>query len=126
MAINHDVAEDAKKSKQPRQLNEDKEMPIFQLNEIEYLYNNGAESDYRLLSALFGMHDVAIYEAVSGNDRYPPGRNMNVRLSYEELEKLIEGYKATKTERKRLEAERKAKSASDDDFDPFLDSDDLP
>lgn len=123
MAINHDMVEVTKK-KQPRMLNDDKDNPIFQLNEPDASWNNGSEGDYRLLTMTCGRYDIAIYEAVSGTDRYPPGRNMHVRMSFEEMDKLMIGYTLLKEERERLEAERKAKSG---DFDPFFnDDDDLP
>lgn len=91
----------------------------------------GAAGDHRLLSMCIDSNTIRVYEAVSGNDRYPPGRNMNVSITFEEFEAMIKIYQARLTRKEELEAKRKAAdkavlTPSGDDFDPFLDSDDLP
>lgn len=96
---------------------------IVLLNEAHSGGYGGLNGDYRLVTAVLGYNQCVLYEAVSGNDRYPPGRNMHVELSFEELETLLTAY----TRHKAAQEEAKAKQATTlpgDDFDPFLD--DLP
>lgn len=85
-------------------------------------YNAGLDGGHRLLTAAMTNNRVVIYEAVSGNDRYPPGRNMHVELSFVEMDNLLEVYTQIKAD----EEKRQAAYKTGDDFDPFLDSDDLP
>lgn len=108
----------------------DEEGDVFLLNKPVPSYQ-GLDGDYRLLTAVYGSYQVVVYEAISGNDRYPPGRNMHITLSFQELEQLIKSYEEFKAAQKALEEKRKAEYAarygrSGDDFDPFLDSDELP
>jgi hypothetical protein len=91
----------------------------------------GDDAGFSLTTALFGYKRIEIYEATSGTDRYPPGRIAKVSLTFEELDRLIEEYGKHKAGIEEVEAARKASQGaapapSGDDFDPFLDSDDLP
>lgn len=97
-------------------------------------YTLGENAGFLLRTALFGVNRVELYEVVSGTDRYPPGRVAKVTLSYEELDRLMGEYqkhRAALEERERAYQEKLAAQAASytggaDDFDPFLDSDDLP
>lgn len=89
----------------------------------------GLYGDHRLLTMNLDSQRVVIYEAISGNDRYPPGRNMHVEISALEFEAMIKIYQARLTRAEELKAAWKEKHPAEthgDDFDPFLDSDDLP
>ncbi|MGH2507464.1 MAG: hypothetical protein ACRDHZ_08695 [Ktedonobacteraceae bacterium] len=85
-------------------------------------YTLGDDASFLLRTALFGVSRVELYEMVSGTDRYPPGRIAKVTLSYAELDRLIGEYqkhRAAQAEKERTYQEKPA----EDDFDPFLDSD---
>lgn len=56
---------------------------------VELGYQLGRDGDYRLLTAAMDSESVTLFEAVSGTDRYPPGRNMHVCLSAEEFDQLV-------------------------------------
>ena len=94
-------------------------------------YSLGEGGSFVLRTALFGLSRVELYETVSGTDRYPPGRIAKVSLDYDELERLVDEYGKHKAAMEEVEAKRKAEQAvyqqaHADDFDPFLDSADLP
>ena len=89
-------------------------------------YQGGLDGCYRLLTAVMGGKRVVLYEAISGDHRYPPGRNMHVELSFAEMDNLLEAYAKIKAETEEREAAYQASAKSGDDFDPFLDSDELP
>lgn len=84
-------------------------------------YDLGADGDYRILSAVLGERRVVLFEAVSGTDRYPPGRNMHVSLSAEEFDQLVAAVTQFRAGQESPDARR-----LHDDFDPFLDEADLP
>jgi len=90
-------------------------------------YTLGQDGSFRLATAVMGDEQVVIYEAVAGSDRYPPGRTMRVVLSLAEMDALIEHYA---THRAAMEEQQRADSRQwsthTDDFDPFLDPDELP
>ena len=96
-------------------------------------YTLGDDASFLLRTALFGQNRVELYEMVSGTDRYPPGRIAKVTLSYAELDRLIGEYhkhQAAQQEKERTYREKRAEQAASyasgaDDFDPFLDGDDL-
>ena len=87
----------------------------------------GNDAGFTLTSALFGYNRVELYEAVSGTDRYPPGRIAKITLSFEELDRLIIEYQQHRAE---IEAEKQQAKAqqvtNQDEYDPFFDSDALP
>lgn len=100
---------------------------VVVLNQVRSGGYEGLGGEYRLLTGVFGFNRCVVYEAVSGNDRYPPGRNMHVELAFEELDALLMAYTRHKAVIEEENAKRKvATSPGGDDFDPFLDSDDLP
>lgn len=88
----------------------------------------GLQGDHRLLSMNLDNQRIVIYEAVSGTDRYPPGRNMRVEISGQEFEAMIKIYQDRLMRAEELQAKWRAAhpaaAAASDDFDPFLD--DLP
>ena len=90
----------------------------------------GADGDYRLVSAALDDSHVVLFEAVSGTDRYPPGRHQQVRLAAKEFDRLVlavQKWRADCEEREAREREaRKADSDSRGDYDPFLDDEPLP
>ena len=89
----------------------------------------GGEGDHRILTLNMDNNSVHIYEAVSGTDRYPPGRMMNVKMSRAEFEAIIKTYQgraARMEEKERKEREAYAAPARGEDFDPFLAMDDIP
>lgn len=89
----------------------------------------GAAGDHRLLTMNLDNNSIRLYEAISGNDRYPPGRNMHISLSFEEFEACAEIYKARLTRAEELRAKLNSEGVTvgaGDDFDPFLNDDDLP
>ena len=90
-------------------------------------YTRGSAGDYRLMSAIIGSGQVELYEAISGTDRYPPGRNQHVSLDFAEVDALIEAYTKYKAEQEKREAEYREAvgKTKTDDFDPFLDEGDL-
>jgi hypothetical protein len=93
-------------------------------------YQLGDNAGFTLKTALMGYERVEIYEATSGTDRYPPGRIAKVSLTFAELDQLVTEYQKHRAaleeaEQARKASQRSAASASDD-FDPFLDSDELP
>ncbi len=83
-------------------------------------YGLGEDGDFRILSAALGRYQIVIFEAVSGTDRNPLGRQMRVSLSAEEFDRLVaavQQFRAEQEARERAtEEERDA-----DTFDPFLD-----
>ena len=93
-------------------------------------YQLGDNAGFALKTALMGYERVEIYEATSGTDRYPPGRIAKVSLSFAELDQLMTEYQKHRAALEKAEQERKASQSSaasaSDDFDPFLDSDELP
>ena len=98
-------------------------------------YSMGDNGDYRVVSAILSAKEIKIYEAVSGTDRYPPGRNMHVSLSAEEFGRLVQAYQQLLAEQEEEERrQREARTiraagvagAQGDDYDPFLDEGDLP
>lgn len=98
---------------------------------VETTGDLGTNGGHRLVTLNLDDHFVYLYEAVSGTDRYPPGRMMHVNLSRVEFERAITIYTA-RLGRMEEEAAKRRKEAADkkeaggDDFDPFLESDDLP
>jgi hypothetical protein len=99
---------------------------VVVLNNVSGGGYEGLGGDYRLLTGVFGFNRCVVYEAVSGNDRYPPGRNMHVELSFEELDALLVAFTHHKTAIEKDKEAKKITRNSGDDFDPFLDPDDLP
>jgi hypothetical protein len=99
---------------------------VYLLNKPDGSYNQGEEGDYRLLTAVFGSSRVILYEAISGTDRYPPGRNMHVELSFEELELLVKSRQEHKAAAMKKQEEYNQKYHLAGDYDPFLDGDNLP
>lgn len=91
-------------------------------------YTLGTAGDYRLMSAVIGSGQIELYEAISGTDRYPPGRNQHVSLAFAELDQLIEAYSKYKAEQEKRKAEYREAVGKPkaDDFDPFLDEGELP
>lgn len=85
----------------------------------------GSGGDHRLLTLNMDGLNIHIYEAISGTDRYPPGRIMNVMLSRSEFDaiaKIVAGRVARLEERQKKEREEyEAAGKTGDDFDPFLD-----
>lgn len=118
---------------QARQLVGNDYHQAVQLN-AELGYALGQEGDYRLLTATMNEQNLVLFEAVSGTDRYPPGRNMHVSLSMDEFDTLVLAVQQFRAEvetkhaqeREALEASRASHLDTGDDFDPFLDDHALP
>ena len=94
-------------------------------------YQLGDNAGFVLKSALMGYDRVELYETTSGTDRYPPGRIAKVSLTFAELDQLMTEYQRHRAALEEAEQKRKASQSTSaagasDDFDPFLDSDDLP
>jgi hypothetical protein len=92
-------------------------------------YQLGDNAGFVLKSALFGHNGVEVYEATSGTDRYPPGRISKVSLSFEEIERFIAAHQKHQAARKAAEEDHQKRlkvAILTDDYDPFIDTDDLP
>ena len=85
----------------------------------------GENAGFVLKTALMGYKRVELYETTSGTDRYPPGRIAKVSLTFAELDQLLLEYQKHRAALEEAEQARESVPASDD-FDPFLDSDELP
>lgn len=94
------------------------------LLQTETGYRLGMNGDRRLLTVDMDLNFVVFGEAVTGNDRYPPGRFQRVQLSRDAFKQAIAAFLHTDQEIKKQEQQGKVYSVSD--FDPFIDSDDLP
>src|SRR5690349_10163642 len=106
------------KEKEPVELCSDTDERIVVLNDVRAGSYGGLGGDYRLLTGVFGWHSCVLYEAISGNDRYPPGRNMHVELSFDEMDALVAAYTRHRAEQEKANAKR-AEASQADDFDPF-------
>lgn len=88
----------------------------------------GREGDYRLLTAALDGENIVLFEAISGTERYPPGRNMHISLSAEEFDRLVVAVQQFRADQEQQQAEWNAEQGipQSSDYDPFLDENNLP